>query len=128
MKKFLVLAIILPLIFPVYCFSYPPQGAQNEKSNKLLSDEAIMSDIILIMQDGIIEQSEITSLLENFNGSKTSIKPNECEFQLISVIMSFLGVIQQFFVGDPGTALVMFIYYLYNWTTAISSFQNCVSS
>lgn len=62
MKKLLVFAMVLTLVFPAYCFASPSRAIVTK--NKLPIDENLVNEVMLILEDGVIEQSEIESLLE----------------------------------------------------------------
>jgi hypothetical protein len=56
MKKHLVFTLILTIIFPAYCFATPQRFIP-------LEDE-ILEEIMLIIEDGEVEEEEIASFLE----------------------------------------------------------------
>jgi len=56
MKKYLVFTLMLTMIFPAYCFATPQRLIP-------LEDE-ILEEIMLIIDDGEVEEEEVTSFLE----------------------------------------------------------------
>lgn len=60
MKKLLVFSMVLSLIFPAYCFASPSRAMV--KKDKLPIDENLVTEVMLILEDGVIEQSEIETL------------------------------------------------------------------
>jgi hypothetical protein len=58
MKKFLVFTLVLTMIFPAYCFATP------QKSISL--EQAIMEEVQLILEDGIVEEGEINDLIARY--------------------------------------------------------------
>jgi len=56
MKKYLVFTLVLTIIFPTYCFATPQRLIP-------LEDE-ILEEIMLIIEDGEVEEEEIASFLE----------------------------------------------------------------
>ena len=56
MKKCLVFTLMLTMIFPAYCFATPQRIIS-------LEDE-MLEEIMLIIEDGEVEEEEITSFLE----------------------------------------------------------------
>ena len=94
MKKFLVCTLILPMIFPAYCFANP--------QTSIPSEEEILEEVMFILEDGIVEKEEITLFLEK-------VKPDgitECVFLISSVSFIILLLSQLDFSGSAGDILL----------------------
>jgi hypothetical protein len=59
MKKHLILALILTIMFPAYCFANPQTVIPTERE--------IFEEIMLIIEDGVVEEEEVISFLERMN-------------------------------------------------------------
>ena len=89
MKKVLVLTLICSLVFPVYCFSGPGRSIViDDESTTAIVIEELIDEISFTIEDGVIEQDEIDSiikLLEN-NMNPSQFANQEC----ITAITNFL--------------------------------------
>ena len=56
MKKCLVFTLMLTMIFPAYCFAAPQRIIPSENE--------ILEGIMLIIEDGVVEEEEVVSFLE----------------------------------------------------------------
>ena len=89
MKKFLVITLILTLIFPAHCFSYPKEAILvKEELKKIPINEELIDEIMLILEDGVVEQEEIESLMRFIE--EGSISPSMSCVDALIVFVSVL--------------------------------------
>ena len=76
MKQLLVLTLMFTLIFPAYCFASPT-------NNESPIDENIATEIMWILEDGVIDKAEMDNIIGIYLVNDT------CEYG-ISVLLSGL--------------------------------------
>ena len=70
MKKILVFSLILTMIFPAYCFASPRRA--------LPTEEEFLEEIMLILEDGKVQEEEIVTLYEKLNPDQVTTLGSEC--------------------------------------------------
>ena len=100
MKKHLVFALILTIIFPAYCFVNPILTFPTEQE--------VLEQIMLIIEDGEVEEEEIVSFIAMGYEDEITISQidYECLFILSTVALITLLLIQLDFVGGSGEILL----------------------
>ena len=113
MKKFLVFTLILTLIFPAYCFSYPKEAILvEEELQKLPINEELIDEIMLILEDGVVEQEEVENLIGLIEANAISISQ-----ELPSCGEAFDALVQEIVELPLVLVFVTVLYYLplYSW-------------
>jgi hypothetical protein len=93
MKKILVCTLILVMIFPAYCFAQPWQ--------EVLTEQRILEEILLILEDGVVGQEEITSFLEKMHVDGIITADDECLRYYSNISFIIIGLCQLDFSGSP---------------------------
>lgn len=93
MKKTLVCTLILTVIFPANCFTSPRKVFPTE--------EKILEEILLIIEDGIAEQEEISFFLEKVNVDGIITADDECGRFYLTISLILIGLSQLDFSGSP---------------------------
>ena len=119
MKKFLVFALIITLIFPSYCFSYLKETI-NEESDKLPISIELLDEIICILDDGhvAIEESEyIIELIES------ELETDYCKDLLVAITYYTFQTIVAVVEGSASAIIPPLLQLIIH---LIDYFQNCV--
>jgi hypothetical protein len=111
MKQLLVYALIFTFIFPAYCFANPQETVSKE--------DDMMSEIMLILEDGIIDEDE-AEWLGGFMGEQViypSADAGACGWSLVGFLMMLLcfpGTLNppSYCLNLFPTDLVQYLYYL----------------
>ncbi len=90
MQKILIYTLILTFIFPVYCFANPQRA--------LPTEQEILEKVLLIIEDGVAEQEEISSFLEKSTVDVTAVEI--CGYSVL-IGLIILGLTQLDFSGSP---------------------------
>jgi len=90
MKKILIYSLILTFIFPAYCIANPRRA--------LPTEQEIRDEVLLIIEDGVAEQEEISLFLERLIEGEAIAYVCAC-FTLIGLII--MGLAQLDFSGTP---------------------------
>ena len=103
MKTVLVLTLALTLIFPAYCFA-------SSRNNKSPIDENIATEIMWALEDGVIEQDEIDSIIE------IAQFENPCEYSKSLIWSGLSGAIAGIVFGGSWnpTATYMMLFLIVN--------------
>lgn len=78
MKKCLVFTLMLTMIFPAYCFAAPQRIIPPE--------DEILEGIMLIIEDGVVEEEEVVSFLEK-------VLPNQAETTCLAFISGIIFIV-----------------------------------
>jgi hypothetical protein len=93
MKKVLVCALVLVMIFPACCFAQTLQAAPTEQQ--------ILEEILLILEDGVVGQEEITSFREKMHVDGIITADSECLRYYSNISFIIIGLSQLDFSGSP---------------------------
>ena len=105
MKKILVYSLILTFIFPAYCFANPQIN--------LPTEQEIVEGLLLIIEDGKVEEDEITAFLDSLEfGDNLSWLPWVAAYaSVITVMVKLITLIHQTFDLLPALNLDFIVLY-----------------
>ena len=96
MKTVLVLTLALTLIFPAYCFASPTK-------DKLPIDENMVTEVMWALEDGVIDQDEMSNLIE------IAQFENACEYSKRIVLSGLVGAIAGILFGGSWNPTVTYM-------------------
>lgn len=76
MKTILIFTLILPIIFPASSFACPNELCVDEGLEQRLIDEELLSEVMLIAEDGVVEKEELENLFMLIE-EKWGVTPSE---------------------------------------------------
>jgi hypothetical protein len=105
MQKILVYSLILTFIFPAYCFANPQRA--------LPTEQEIVEGLLLIIEDGKVEEGEITAFLDSLEfGDNLSWLPWVAAYaSVITVMVKLITLIHQTFDLLPALNLDFIVLY-----------------
>jgi len=76
MKTILTFTLILTILFPASIFACPNEGCVDEELEQRLIDEELLSEVMLIAEDGVVEKEELENLFMLIE-EKWGVTPSE---------------------------------------------------
>jgi len=76
MKTILTFTLIITMLFPASIFACPNEGCVDEGLKQRLIDEELLSEVMLIAEDGVVEKEELENLFMLIE-EKWGVTPSE---------------------------------------------------
>ena len=124
MKTILTYTLILTILFPAYIFASPNELCVEEGLQQRLIDEELLNEVMLIAEDGVVEQDELRNLFMLIEEKRSLIKPEFIDN--IIEIMPYNPVpgscVQAFYY----TSQVIFYRGFLEWCLKIGNLDSCL--